>query len=85
MVKECFNLADDPIVSGCSSYNVFSFGLSVDLIVNDKAGSVWLVNFGCTRIQSGGGVAHWTETWLAFSDLKPNAKLFDCCFPLAPP
>lgn len=64
---------------------MLSFGLSVDLIVNDKAGSVWLVNFGCTLIQLGGGEVCWMETWLAFSDLKPDVKLFDCCFPLAPP
>lgn len=28
--------------------------VSVDLIVNDKAGSVWLLNFGCTLIKLGG-------------------------------
>lgn len=42
-------------MSGCSSYNVLSFGPRVDLIVNDKAGFVWLVNFGCPFIKLGGG------------------------------
>lgn len=41
---------------------MLSFGLRVDLIVNDKAGSVWLVNFGCPLIKLGGGKECWTET-----------------------
>lgn len=52
-------------MSGCSSYNVLSFCLRDDLIVNDKAGFVWLVNFGYTLIKLGGwaGKESWTDTW----------------------
>lgn len=34
---------------------MLSFCLRDDLIVNDKAGFVWLVNFGYTLIKLGGG------------------------------
>lgn len=54
---------------------MLSFGQSVDLIVNDKAGSVWLLNFGCTLIKLGGGEDHWTVIWLVFTDLKPDVKI----------
>lgn len=36
---------------GYSRCNVLSFSLQVDLIVNDKAGFFWLVNFGYTLIK----------------------------------
>lgn len=66
-------------MSGCSWYNLLSFGQSVDLIVSDKAGFVWLLNFGCTLLEVGGGALdgdlvsiYWPQTrhkivWLLFS------------------
>lgn len=85
----------DHAVSGCSWYNVLSFCLRDDLIVNDKAGFVWLVNFGYTLIKLGGGgregkldrdlvSIQWPQTsrkivWLLFSFSPTHAP------PPAPP
>lgn len=63
--------------------NVLPFGKSVDLIVNDKSGAVWLLNFGCSHIKLWGGWGLWMEICLVFADLRPDVRLFDCCFPLA--
>lgn len=60
---------------------MLSFGQSVDLIVGDKAGAAWLLNFGSTLLKLGGALG---EDLVVFTDLKPDVKLFDCCFPDQP-